>query len=105
MRNQHLARSIRRSGNRHRLGLRACGHDLGLLSPMTTILKAIRRACDKAGGQNAWAEAHGLQKSMVSRVLSGERGVSDAILAAVGWERVVTYRKRRNVEAKRQLAP
>lgn len=60
---------------------------------MTPILKAIRRACDKAGGQNAWAEAHGLQKSMVSRVLSGERGVSDAILAAVGWERVTTYRR------------
>ncbi len=74
-------------------------------SAVTPILKAIRRACDKAGGQNAWAEAHGLQKSMVSRVLSGERGngpagVPDSILAAVGYERVVTYRM---IPTKKQL--
>ena len=53
----------------------------------------LRRECDKAGNQAAWAKAHGVSPAYVSDVLVGRREPGDAILRALGLERVVTYRR------------
>lgn len=57
-----------------------------------------RQQCERAGGQAAWAQKHGLSPSYVSDVLAGNRGskiIGAAILKALGLEAVVTYRKSR----------
>lgn len=59
-------------------------------------MRLLRRECEKAGSQAAWARAHGLTPAYVSDILAGNRGggiVGDGILRALGLERVVTYRR------------
>lgn len=47
----------------------------------------LRKACESAGSQSAWADRHGLSKSFVTEVLKGNRGFGDKALAALGYER------------------
>lgn len=54
----------------------------------------LRRECDKAGGQAAWAVAHAVSAAYVSDVLQGRREPGRKILDALGVERVVGYRKK-----------
>lgn len=41
-------------------------------------------ACDDAGSQKAWAEAHGFSKQYVSDVIMGRRTISENLAAALG---------------------
>jgi predicted transcriptional regulator len=45
------------------------------------------------GNQAAWAKAHTLSPSYISDVLSGRREPGEAVMRALGLERIVTYRK------------
>lgn len=45
-------------------------------------------------GQNKWAKAHDIAASYLSDVLNGRRDPGKSILAALGYERVVLYRKK-----------
>lgn len=56
------------------------------------VIEQLRAAIADAGSQRAFAEKHGFTPGYVSDVLKGQRGLSDRILAAIGVERVVTYR-------------
>ena len=53
----------------------------------------LREACRKAGSQSAWAEEHDMSTTLVSDVIRGRREPGDKVLAALGLERVVTYRR------------
>lgn len=55
---------------------------------------ALRRACDAAGSMASWADRHGVDTGNLSRMLSGTRPLSDAVLQALGLERVVTFLRR-----------
>ena len=55
------------------------------------VFAALRRACDEAGGQKAWAEAHGIAPQHVNDVLNARREISDRVLAALGLVRVTRY--------------
>lgn len=44
-------------------------------------------------GQNKWAETHKVAASYLSDVLNGRRDPGKKVLAALGYERVVLYRK------------
>jgi DNA-binding transcriptional regulator YdaS (Cro superfamily) len=57
------------------------------------VLALLRRQCDEAGGQAAWAKAVGVSPSYVSDVLVGRREPGAGILRHLGLVRVVTYRK------------
>jgi len=57
------------------------------------VLALLRRECDKAGGQQAWARAHGVSPAYVSDVLTGRREPGIGILAPLRLERVVGYRR------------
>lgn len=59
------------------------------------VLSELRKACDDAGSQLAWAEANGLSPSFVSDVLKERRDPSDRLSEALGFERVTMYRKRK----------
>lgn len=50
----------------------------------------LRNACKAAGGQSAWAKAHGVSPQYVSDVLRG-KPPGDAILSALGIERVYRF--------------
>lgn len=47
----------------------------------------------KAGGVRAWARAHDLSHSQVSRAAAGDIPVPPLVLAALGLRRVVTYQQ------------
>jgi DNA-binding transcriptional regulator YdaS (Cro superfamily) len=59
------------------------------------VLALLRRECDKAGGQAAWAKAAGVSPAYVSDVLQGRREPGEGILRPLGVEKVVTYRRAR----------
>jgi len=59
------------------------------------VLALLRQKCDEAGGQKAWAAVHGVSQVYVSDVLAGRREPAGKIIAALGLERVVTFRKQR----------
>jgi hypothetical protein len=53
----------------------------------------LRSECDKAGGQKAWGDARGISAQYVSDVIAGRRLPGSKVLAALGVERVVSYRR------------
>jgi len=59
------------------------------------LLSRLKKLCDEAGGQKAWATANGVSQQYVNDVLAGRREPGDAILNAMGIERVVTYRTKK----------
>lgn len=54
----------------------------------------LKRSCDAAGSQSAWAKANNATPAYVSDVLAGRREPGPAICEALGIERVVIYRKK-----------
>lgn len=67
------------------------------------VFAELRRACTAAGGQKAWAEAHGIAPAHLNDVLMARRAVSDRILAALGLRRVERYAKT-SIPAPRRVA-
>jgi len=61
-----------------------------------SVLRDLRKACDDAGGQSAWAKANEFSPAYVSDVLLRRREPADAICKALGYERFLTYRRVRN---------
>lgn len=55
------------------------------------VLAALRRACHAAGGQRAWAAAHGVSEQYVCDVLAARRDPGPAILRALGLVKAVRY--------------
>lgn len=65
------------------------------MHPAERVLTDLRKACTAAGSQAAWAEAHDVSPAYVSDVLKGKRDLGGSVLSALGYERVVLYRKRK----------
>lgn len=57
------------------------------------VHRALAAACKKAGGQKAFAEAHGISHGYVNDVMNGRRDAGDLVLSALGMVRVVRYKK------------
>jgi DNA-binding transcriptional regulator YdaS (Cro superfamily) len=57
----------------------------------------LRGAVEQAGGQRRFADMHGFTPAYVNDVVHGRRALADRILAAIGVERVVSYREKRSV--------
>jgi predicted transcriptional regulator len=60
------------------------------INPITEL----RKACEKAGSQKAWAQSVGLSAPYVSDVIAGRREPGESILNALGLQRIVIYRKK-----------
>lgn len=56
------------------------------------VLERLRAAVAGAGGQRAFAQAHGFTPGYINDVLRGKRALADRILATIGVERFVIYR-------------
>lgn len=52
----------------------------------------LRRAIEEAGSQSAFARKHGIPKSYVSMMASGQRPMTEGLLAILGVRRVVETR-------------
>lgn len=59
------------------------------------VMEKLRGEIELLGSQKAFAAAQGFSDSYISDVLRGRRELGPAILAALGLERVVTYREKR----------
>jgi len=53
----------------------------------------LKRACEEAGSQKAFADKHGLSGAYISDVLQGRRDLGKSILDALGIVAVTTYRR------------
>ena len=55
------------------------------------LRKILKARCDEAGSQRAWAKKHGLEESVVSRVVNGDRGFTEIVLKALKATQVRQY--------------
>lgn len=58
------------------------------------VRQALMRAVEDAGSQKAFAERVGVSAQFLHDVLRDRRNANAEILDAIGYERVVTYRKK-----------
>jgi hypothetical protein len=58
------------------------------------VRERLRAAVEAAGGQRAFAAAHGFTPAYINDVLHGRRGLADRILAVIGVERATVYREK-----------
>ena len=61
----------------------------------TDLLAQLRKACEADGSQAAWAERAGLAAPYISDVLRGRREPGPSLCEALGFERVVLYRRKK----------
>lgn len=59
----------------------------------TEVREQLHAAIAEVGGQQAFAKRHGFSSAYISDVVRNRRDLSDRLLAALGIERVVMYRK------------
>lgn len=61
----------------------------------TQLVGQLQYECLEAGGQKQWAESHGFSSVYVNDVLRGKRAVSEKFAEAMGFERIVTFRRKK----------
>lgn len=59
------------------------------------IIAVVRRACREAGDQQTLARQLGVSPAYISDVLNERKEPGPKILDPLGYERVVTYRRRK----------
>lgn len=59
---------------------------------LADVYARLRQHCNRAGGQKAFAEMHGISPQWVSDVLNARKEPGPSILSALGLVKVVTYR-------------
>lgn len=57
------------------------------------VRELLRAACEKAGGQAAWAVRAKVSAAYVSDILQGRRDPGKKVTDALGIKRIVEYRK------------
>jgi hypothetical protein len=64
-----------------------------MAEPLTEeqVIERLMAACVEAGGQTAWAAAHGLSVPYVNDVVRRRRGPAARILEGLGLQREVRY--------------
>jgi hypothetical protein len=58
------------------------------------LCRVLRDACTAAGGGAQWAARHNFYPKTPSVVMRGEQAISPRLAEALGYERVVLFRKR-----------
>lgn len=58
------------------------------------VRSLLRRECEDAGGQKAWATENGLSAAYVNDVLRDRRAPGDSIAEILGLSKVVGWRKK-----------
>lgn len=59
------------------------------------VIAILVRQCKEAGSQHEWALRNGVSCQYVNDVVKGRRNPGDAILTALGLEKIVTYRRKK----------
>jgi hypothetical protein len=59
------------------------------------VIRLLRAAIDREGGQVAFAMRHGLNRSFLNLVLSGKRPVGDAVAETLGLRKMYVVNERR----------
>ena len=52
----------------------------------------LRAECEKAGGVRAWGRRYGVSAGMVSRIIRGERPITECVAAPLGLSKVVNWK-------------
>lgn len=62
------------------------------------LIKWIRKGIAREGGQIKYADKHKIDRAVMSLVLNGKRDPSQEFIDALGLERIVTYRRKKETE-------
>lgn len=57
------------------------------------LMRILRRKIEKAETIRQWSRDHGVTGSFISNVLAGRKKPPEWLIAALGCEKVVSYRK------------
>ena len=57
------------------------------------VKKVLKKACEKAGGQRAWARQHDVSPAYVCETLAERREIGEKILKVLGYKSTVFYQK------------
>ena len=57
------------------------------------VRELLKSACDKAGSQSAFADKHGMSRALICQIINNNLEPANKVCAALGIERVITYRK------------
>ena len=60
------------------------------------VREELMKQCIAAGSQTAFLAAHGMKLSNFSREIRGRAPISRKLANALGYERILTYRKMKN---------
>jgi DNA-binding transcriptional regulator YdaS (Cro superfamily) len=64
---------------------------------MADPVTELRQQVKAKGSQKAVADGLAISPSLLNDILKGKRNVSESLAARLGYERVIVYRKVRNV--------
>jgi hypothetical protein len=67
---------------------------MGELFTIADIMRLVLADCELEGGIRPWCDNRGLHPSIVDKFLSGQRGPAPQLLAALGLQKVVAYRRK-----------
>lgn len=65
------------------------------MADLSEIYAQMRKHIERAGSQQAWARQIGISPQYLCDVLMARRDIPDKVLAALGYVRVVIYRRAR----------
>jgi len=52
------------------------------------VVRMLRAAVEREGGQSAFAKHHGLNRALLNRILNGKRPVSGSVAKALGLRKM-----------------
>jgi hypothetical protein len=67
------------------------------------LREQLKREVAAAGGQTPWADRHGLSVTYVNDLVHARKEFSGTIARALGYERVIRYRKLNGTQKKRRF--
>jgi len=59
------------------------------------LRKMLRQDVDRAGGTAAWARQHGVTMQYVSELLRFRKPIGPKVAAALGYEKMIIYARRK----------
>jgi len=54
------------------------------------VVRFLRTTVEQEGGQSAFARRHGVERARLNQILKGKRGVTKAVMKALGLRKIYT---------------
>ncbi len=65
---------------------------------LTDVYRLLRKACERAGGQAAWARQHQISETYVCDVMQARRSPGPSVLKALGLRAQIVYAIEKDID-------